>query len=86
MSGRFVTIDPPSRLVFTYGWESGGVPGVGPGSTRVEITIVARGSGSRLKVVHSLPSEAAPDHRRGWRWFLGRLAERVGAKSSVIRA
>src|SRR3990172_8104984 len=36
-SGEYVEIDPPRRVVFTWGWE-GGHP-VAPGSSTVEITL-----------------------------------------------
>ncbi|MEO7943187.1 MAG: SRPBCC domain-containing protein, partial [Marmoricola sp.] len=35
--GQFVEVDPPKRVVFTWGWHGDGV--VGPGSTRVEISL-----------------------------------------------
>src|SRR5262245_34663303 len=34
-SGRFVEIDPPRKLVFTWGWEAGSGSPVPPGSTTV---------------------------------------------------
>jgi uncharacterized protein YndB with AHSA1/START domain len=82
MSGRFVAIEPPSRVVFTYGWERGG-PDLAPGSTRVEIVLEEDGGGTRLRLVHSrLPGGVADEHRRGWRWFLGRLAQRATARQA----
>ncbi len=71
--GRFVEVDPPRRLVFTWGW-SGGHP-VAPGSTRVEVTLEDEDGGTRLVLRHhDLPSaEHADQHRRGWELYLGRL-------------
>src|SRR5262249_14454819 len=42
-SGEFVEVDPPRRLVYTWGWEVGGAGPelVPPGSTTVEIDLVA---------------------------------------------
>jgi uncharacterized protein YndB with AHSA1/START domain len=37
--GEFVELDPPHRLVFTWGWQDH--PVVPPGSTTVEITLQA---------------------------------------------
>ena len=80
MSGRFVEIERPTRVVFTYGWEEGG-PAVPPGSTRVVIDLEEREGLTRLHLVHSeIPSSMVEDHRRGWEWFLGKLAERGAAR------
>ena len=82
MSGRFVVVERPSRVVFTYGWESGG-PDVPPGSTRVEITLEERGGLTRLRLVHrGLASGVLGEHRNGWRWFLVRLTERSTGRST----
>src|SRR4051794_21421894 len=42
-SGEFVEIEAPRRIVFTWGWVGDDV--VGPGSTRVEVTLSPDGSG-----------------------------------------
>ncbi len=77
-SGEFVELDPPRRLVYTWGWESGGAgPELVPaGSTTVEISLVADGSGTKLELVHrGLPAgEPAESHGLGWEHYLGRLA------------
>ncbi len=72
-SGAFVEVDPPRRLVFTWGWE--GNPSIPPGSTTVEVTLVAEGGGTVLRLRHSgLPDgEAAAMHEEGWVFFTGRL-------------
>lgn len=77
MSGRYVEVMHPSKVSFTYGWESGGPP-LPPESTLVTIELEAIGSDkTRLHLVHSrLPPEFAPAHGGGWTFFLGRLAER----------
>lgn len=64
-SGRFITVDPPKRLVFTWGWEERGMP-VAAGSTTVEITLEPTAEGTLLRLVHSgLPSpRPAPRTRR----------------------
>jgi uncharacterized protein YndB with AHSA1/START domain len=71
--GRFVELDPPRRLVFTFGWEHN-APGepLAPGSTRVEVTLRAEGDGTELVLRHTeVPSEQAPDHVKGWELFVG---------------
>ena len=83
MSGRFLGIQRPTRLVFTYGWEEGG-PAVPPGATRVVIDLDEREGVTCLHLVHSnIPSSTAEDHRRGWKWFLGKLAERGRARDQT---
>jgi uncharacterized protein YndB with AHSA1/START domain len=72
-SGEYVEIDPPRRVVFTWGWE--GNDTVPPGSTTVELTLDADGEGTVLSLRHTgLPNrEAAAMHEEGWRFFTGRL-------------
>src|SRR4051794_21592620 len=45
-SGEFVEIDPPHRLVYTWGWESDAGSPVPPGSSTVEFELVADGDGT----------------------------------------
>ncbi|HUG85685.1 MAG TPA: SRPBCC domain-containing protein [Euzebya sp.] len=73
-SGRYVEIDPPRRVVFTYGWERAEVA-IPPGSTTVEIDLTARGDGStHLRLVHrGLGDAAAQAHGVGWAHYLSRL-------------
>lgn len=71
--GRFVELDPPRRLVFTYGWEDGRM-GVPPGSTTVEIDLTEAGGVTTLRLVHrGLPPEVVEAHEHGWAYFLGVL-------------
>jgi len=77
-SGEFVELDPPRRLVFTWGWEVRGEsahPPVAPGSSTIEIELVPEGDGTLLRFSHrELPSpEAAVSHERGWDHYLERL-------------
>jgi uncharacterized protein YndB with AHSA1/START domain len=41
VSGRYMDVDPPRRLVFSYGWERAEVM-IPPGTTTVEIELVPR--------------------------------------------
>jgi uncharacterized protein YndB with AHSA1/START domain len=74
-TGVYREVDPPNRLVFTWGWESN--PDVPPGSTTVEITLTAEGDGTLLRLRHSgLPTdEQRSSHRNGWVMYAGRLRE-----------
>jgi uncharacterized protein YndB with AHSA1/START domain len=74
MCGRFVEVSPPSRVVFTRGYEDPGV-GVPPGSSTVEVTLEPDGEGTLLRLVHRdlLGPELVP-HGGGWDRALERLA------------
>ena len=74
VSGRYVAIDRPHRLVFTYGWERADV-GIPPGSTTVEITLTAQPDATTVvRLVHSgLGDRAADAHQGGWAHYLDRL-------------
>lgn len=72
--GEFVEVDPPRRVVFTWGWE-GDEAATPPGSSTVEIDLIPDGDATLVRLVHSgLPNEAAAGHRDGWENFLPRLA------------
>jgi uncharacterized protein YndB with AHSA1/START domain len=71
--GEFVAVEPPHRLVFT--WGAAGNDALPPGSTTVEIRLLPDGSGTLLELAHrELPPEQVPQHGIGWTHFLGRLA------------
>jgi uncharacterized protein YndB with AHSA1/START domain len=75
MSGRFVELDPPRRLVFTYGWE-GDLMGLPPGASTVEIELEEREDETLLRLRHeAIPPDVVEDHRRGWIHFLRRLRD-----------
>jgi len=75
--GEFVEIDPPHRLVFTWGWTHDLT--VPPGATRVVVTLAAENGGTRVTLHHyDLPDGAQRDHhRKGWDLYLGRLSARL---------
>src|SRR5262245_56885110 len=53
-AGEFLGVEPPRRLVYTWGWEAGGAgPSlVPPGSSTVEIELVPSGGGTTLRLTH----------------------------------
>lgn len=71
--GEFVEVEPPRRIVFTWGWE--GDPEVPPGSSTVEVTLTEVEGGTRVRLVHSgLPDPTAVAmHIAGWNRYLARL-------------
>ena len=79
-SGAFVAIEPPHRVVYTFGWEGEGNP-VPPGSSTVEITLTADGDGTILRLRHSgLPVEAREPHGHGWGHYMERLVAVGGGR------
>lgn len=73
--GEYVEIDPPRRVVFTFGWEAEGSPEP-PGSTTVEITLVPDGEGTLLRLVHSgVPEGIRDGSADGWDHYLVRLVQ-----------
>jgi uncharacterized protein YndB with AHSA1/START domain len=79
MVGRFVELDPPHRLVFTYGWEND-LMGLPPEASTVEIVLEDHAGSTILRLTHrDVPPDAVEDHRRGWIYFLGRLRDVAAA-------
>jgi uncharacterized protein YndB with AHSA1/START domain len=70
--GEFVEVDPPRKVVFTFGWD--GEEAVPPGSSTIEITLEPSGSGTLVRLEHTgLPEGAPAQHGEGWVHFLERL-------------
>jgi len=77
--GEFVEIDPPRRLVYTWGWEDERSP-VPSGSSTVEFELLPHGTGTLLRLRHDdlADAGAAASHRRGWDHYLPRLGVAAG--------
>ena len=73
--GQYREIDPPRRLVMSWGWE--GHPTVPPGSTTVEITLTADKGATLLRLRHlGLPSDHERRlHTQGWHQYTSKLTE-----------
>ena len=71
--GEFVEVEPPHRLVFSWGWTHD--LAVAPGSTRVVVTFHEEDGGTRVVLRHhDLPSDVQRDHHlTGWTLYLQRL-------------
>ncbi|TML15297.1 MAG: hypothetical protein E6G33_08585 [Actinobacteria bacterium] len=76
--GEFVELDPPHRLVFTWGWENESA--VPPGTSTIEVELTPEGDGTRLHFVHrDLPgAESVESHAHGWDHYLPRLEIAAG--------
>lgn len=72
--GRYLEVEPPDRLVFS--WGHAGSDRLPPGASTVEVRFVAEAGGTRVELVHrDLEEPEASGHARGWRHFLGELAD-----------
>ena len=77
VSGRFVEVDPPTRIVLTWGWEAPGDP-TPPGQSTVEVDFVPDGDGTLVRLRHTgLVEEAVSGHAEGWDQFLPSLVAAV---------
>ena len=71
--GEYVEVTPPTRVVFTWGWEDEGNP-VPPGSSTVEITLIPDGAETIVRLRHfGLSAEDGGKHAGGWDHYLERL-------------
>jgi uncharacterized protein YndB with AHSA1/START domain len=72
--GTYTEVDPPRRVIFTWGWE--GSADVPPGSTTVTVTLTVDGDGTLVELRHTgLPASASTSHSAGWGHFLPLLAD-----------
>jgi uncharacterized protein YndB with AHSA1/START domain len=78
VSGRYLTIDRPGLLRFTWAWEDpDGTRGV---ESEVELTFRAAGSGTQLQLTHRkiATADSRDSHRDGWESSLDELAKLFG--------
>ena len=74
MLGEFLEVDPPSKVVMSFGWE-GEDASVPAGSTKVEILLISEGDDTTVRLRHyGLTPEQAESHTEGWVHYLDRLA------------
>jgi len=75
-AGEVVEIDPPRKIVFTFGFASG--QPIGVGASLVTISLAEDPEGTRLRLVHQFAEAAARDqHVQGWRYQLSLFANVV---------
>jgi uncharacterized protein YndB with AHSA1/START domain len=74
-AGEFVELDPPHRLVWTWGWTPESQSPVPVGSSTIEVELVPEGDGTLVRFTHSgLPDlDATQKHAHGWDHYLERL-------------
>ncbi|MFE9692737.1 SRPBCC domain-containing protein [Micromonospora sp. NPDC005806] len=75
--GAYITVEPPYRVVFTWG-----IPGndaLPPGESTVEVVLTPDGDDTMVVLTHrGLPSTLIGIHRAGWEHQLGRLGVAAG--------
>ena len=70
--GRFLELDPPNRLVISWGYA--GSAELKPGASTVEVRFIAKPGGTRVELEHrDLPDEQRQGHATGWTHYLARL-------------
>jgi uncharacterized protein YndB with AHSA1/START domain len=87
VSGDVLEVDPPRRIVFSYGFVKG-TP-VAAGASRVTIRLDAEAGGTRLQLTHEFAEEAVRnEHVQGWRYqlalFANLVADRVNASAADL--
>jgi uncharacterized protein YndB with AHSA1/START domain len=71
--GRYLEVTPPSRVVFTWGFEGEG-QGLPPGASVVEITLRPVDGGTEVRLVHrALPDGIREAHAAGWSHYIARI-------------
>lgn len=70
--GRYLELDPPRRLVIS--WGHAGSERLPPGASTLEVTLTPEADGTTVRIVHlNLPELEARQHAIGWPHFLARL-------------
>jgi uncharacterized protein YndB with AHSA1/START domain len=71
--GRYLQVEPPHRLVVS--WGHAGSSRLPPGASTVEVRLTPTAGGTQVEIAHSgLPEPEATGHHAGWRHYLSRLA------------
>lgn len=75
--GSYITVDPPHRVVFSWG-----IPGddiMPPSSSTVEVVLTPDGDDTLVVLTHrNVASSRIDGHRAGWEHQLGRLRSGAG--------
>jgi uncharacterized protein YndB with AHSA1/START domain len=79
-AGRYLEIDRPTRLVFSWEWDD---PSIGSGEQRVEVTFTENPDASTTVVLvnHGLDDEAVRSHEEGWQLSFDNLDQVLAVRS-----
>jgi uncharacterized protein YndB with AHSA1/START domain len=86
--GEVVEVDPPSRIVFTYGYEGEGKP-IPPGGSRVTMRFSAEPGGTSVHLRHDCseaPAGVGAEHVQGWRYQMALFANVVSREAQTQAA
>jgi uncharacterized protein YndB with AHSA1/START domain len=76
--GAFLELDPPRKVVFTYGYDDPTKP-IAPGGSTVTVTLQPQTHGTLVTLSHALATPEVRDtHVQGWRHQLGQFSAAVG--------
>jgi uncharacterized protein YndB with AHSA1/START domain len=76
--GKYLEVEPPNRLVFTWGVAGNDV--LPAGSSTVEVILRAEGADTVVELFHrGLPEDERPKHQGGWAECFARLRAAVEA-------
>ena len=76
--GTYLEVEPPTRLVYTWGWAEEGSSVLPPGASTVELMLESAGAATLVRLRHSgLPEEALQLHSDGWDETLSELNRRI---------
>ena len=80
--GRFLHLDPPHRLLISWGYA--GSAQLPPGASTVEVTLTADRGGTLVELEHrDLPPADRPRHVSGWAHYLTRLHTAAPGRAPV---
>ena len=81
--GTYLEVEPPTRLVYTWGWEQEGSDVLPPGASTVEVNLRPTARGTVVRVVHAgLPDAMLQLHSHGWDECLTELHGTITAACS----
>lgn len=75
--GAYLSVEPPYRVVFSWGMP--GNEALPAGASTVEVVLTPDGDDTMVVLTHrGLPATHLDDHRAGWEYQLGRLPAAAG--------
>ncbi len=85
VTGEVIDLHAPERIVFTYGYASGGP--IPPGGSQVTIRLDSHPAGTLLQLTHEFTdAEARDQHVQGWRFQLSLFANAVANRVNATAA